>query len=581
MKRFLLILLVVVACKNPELKEEENFPTPFEKSNGNQTPEYREIIDFYIELAREFPEINIQTMGPTDSGNPLHIVTFNEDGAFNFAKLRERNAIILINNGIHPGESDGIDATMQLFRDLAIQKIKSPRRTVIVTIPVYNIGGALYRNRHTRANQNGPEEYGFRGNARNYDLNRDFMKSDTQNAFSFAEIFHLIQPDFFIDNHVSNGADYQYTLTHLFTQHNKLGGKMGRYLNNDLIPELSDSLAAKNWDITPYVNVYNQVPDSGFSQFMDHARYSTGYTALWNTFGMMVETHMLKPYKKRVKGTYELMKSMITITEKNRDTIKKLKEEAVRASMASSFYLTGWKIDSTKVSNLNFKGYEADTITSEVTGYPRLSYDQTRPFTKEIPYYNHFSAGKRITVPESYIVPAGWYEVRKRMEANAVEFTEVSKDTTVLAEVYYIESYKTFPYAYEGHYSHYNTQVTTVQDSVVLSKGDIVIPTAQPAIRYIMEALEPETTDSFFNWNFFDTVLQQKEGYSSYVFEDTAAQMLAKDSLLRKDFELKKTEDPVFAENPRAQLQWLFKKSVHYEKKHNRYPIYRIPKKKL
>jgi hypothetical protein len=31
----------------------------------------------------------------------------------------------------------------------------------------------LNRNSTSRTNQNGPEEYGFRGNARNFDLNRD------------------------------------------------------------------------------------------------------------------------------------------------------------------------------------------------------------------------------------------------------------------------------------------------------------------------------------------------------------------------------------------------------------------------
>ena len=191
----------------------------------------------------------------TDSGYPLHIVTFNDDAEFNFSKIRERKAILLINNGIHPGESDGIDATALFFRDLATGKTQIPKRTVIVTIPVYNIGGALNRNKTSRTNQNGPVEYGFRGNSRNFDLNRDFIKADSKNATSFAEIFHLVQPDVFIDNHVSNGDDYQYTLTHLFTQHNKLGGDLGNYLQNSLMPQLEDSLAKKDWDITPYVNL--------------------------------------------------------------------------------------------------------------------------------------------------------------------------------------------------------------------------------------------------------------------------------------------------------------------------------------
>lgn len=265
-------------------------------------------------------------MDDTDSGEPLHIVTYNANRTFESEfNDGEKQNIILINNGIHPGESDGIDASMMLLRDFAENRIKAPENTIVAVIPVYNIGGALNRNSTTRTNQNGPKEYGFRGNARNYDLNRDFIKSDTKNAKAFAKIYHTLQPDVFIDNHVSNGADYQYTLTHLFTQHNKLGGSLGNYLHNSFMPNLEDQLEKKNWPITPYVNVFNQVPETGFSQFMDHPRYSTGYTTLFNSLGMMVETHMLKPYKQRVEGTYEFMRTVIDMLEEDGETIKKIK----------------------------------------------------------------------------------------------------------------------------------------------------------------------------------------------------------------------------------------------------------------
>ena len=224
---FLLLTFLFIACETKEEQENISFKTVFETSNGLETASYHETIAFYRSLAKEYPEINIQSIGNTDSGYPLHIVTFNKDGDFSFERLRKNKILVLVNNGIHPGESDGIDATMLLFRDLALKKVKNPNNVILTTIPIYNIGGSLNRNSTTRANQNGPISYGFRGNAQNYDLNRDFIKADTENAKSFAEIFHLIKPDIFIDNHVSNGADYQYTLTHLFTQHNKLGGTLG------------------------------------------------------------------------------------------------------------------------------------------------------------------------------------------------------------------------------------------------------------------------------------------------------------------------------------------------------------------
>ncbi|NAS29627.1 hypothetical protein GTQ40_01450 [Flavobacteriaceae bacterium R38] len=578
MKRFFIFFLIIVACQNQEQEEKESFLTLFESSKGTETPEYQEVIDFYIELAREFPEINIKTMGETDSGLPLHIVTFNDDGEFNFSKIRERKAILLVNNGIHPGESDGIDATMLFFRDLATNKVKIPKRTVIVTIPVYNIGGALNRNSTSRTNQNGPLEYGFRGNARNYDLNRDFIKNDTKNAKAFAEIFHLVQPDVFIDNHVSNGADYQYTLTHLFTQHNKLNGNLGAYLHTSLMTKLEDSLASKNWDITPYVNVFNRTPESGFSQFMDYPRYSTGYTTLWNTFGMMVETHMLKPYKQRVEGTYELMKSMVDIIEEDKDTIKTLRDEAFKAYSNKKTYPLDWEIDTTQSSILKFKGFEGENIKSEVTQFNRLKYNRDQPFTKDVVYQNYFKPKKEIQIPEAYVIPQGWWNVINHLSQNMVEMTQIESDTTIQVQTYSIENYQTRTAAYEGHYQHFNTTVSPSSETIAFRKGDIIIYTNQRAIRYLIETLEPEAPDSFFNWNFFDTILQQKEGFSPYVFEDIAKELLENDADLKQRFETKLAEEEAFANNWYSQLDWIHKQSEHYEKAHLKYPVFRILK---
>ena len=376
---FLLTILLLFSCNN-NTTTDYNFETAFEASNGLETGTYNEVIDYWKALANNYAQVTIQEIGMTDAGYPLHLIILNPDGEFDMDKLRKDKRVILINNGIHPGESDGIDATMMLFRDIVQGKVEAPEKTVLTAIPVYNIGGALNRNTGTRANQNGPIAYGFRGNAQNYDLNRDFIKSDSKNAKAFAKVFHLVKPDVFIDNHVSNGADYQYVLTHLFTQHNKLQGDLGNFIENTIRTELEQKLEAKDWIITPYVSAFRNTPEYGFSQFMDYPRYSSGYTTLFNTLGMMVETHMLKPYKSRVEGTYELMKSMIEITEEQHEAIAELRAKAWKDILAKDTYPIDWKIDTTKTTTLNFKGYEAERIRSEVTGAMRLKYYRDRPF---------------------------------------------------------------------------------------------------------------------------------------------------------------------------------------------------------
>ena len=575
---FLTALFLLISCESETQDEKSSYPTQYEISEGKETATYQQTIDYYITLAHDFPEINIHTIGKTDSGYPLHMVTLNPDGDFNYENIRKVKSIILINNGIHPGESDGIDATMMLYRDLATGKLELPKNTVLVTIPIYNVGGALNRNSTTRANQNGPAEYGFRGNARNYDLNRDFIKMDTQNARTFAQIFHMVKPDVFIDNHVSNGADYQYTLTHLFTQHNKLGGEMGEYLHNTLMPSLESSLAKKDWDITPYVNVFNVPPEMGFSQFMDHPRYSTGYTTLWSTLGLMVETHMLKPYQQRVEGTYDLMQSLIEVVETEHENIKTLRKETLEKNLDLTEYYFNWQIDTTRSSTLNFKGYEAEQPTSEVTGLPRLKYNREKPFTKETVYQDYFYPADTVAVPAAYLIKKSWAGVIERLDANKIQYTPLKKDTTLTVETYHIMDYDTRNAPYEGHYLHSNTRVAKNTEQVHFREGDLLIPTGQPGIRYLLETLEPQGADSFFNWNFFDTLLQRKEGFSPYVFEDVALEMLQVDTLLRQEFEAKKEAELNFANNWYAQLNWIFERSEHFEEAYLSYPVYRVAK---
>lgn len=569
--------ITIFACKQ---KNESvlNFTTQFEKSDGTETPEYKDVISYYKKLAKTYDEISIHSIGKTDSGEPLHVVIFNTDGARQLSEINNTTKnTLLINNGIHPGESDGIDASMMLLRDIVQNdSLKTKyQNTIICVIPVYNIGGALNRNSHTRANQNGPKEYGFRGNAQNYDLNRDFIKQDTKNAATFAKIFHAINPDVFIDNHVSNGADYQYAITHLFTQHNKLGGDLGLLLENDMRPFIEESLSQKEISITPYVNVWGTTPENGWSQFFDSPRYSTGYTTLFHTLGMMVETHMLKPYKVRVEQTYELLFSALDFIAKKGDKIKEMRKNSVEKILQKREYTIAYDVDKSNPSRFNFKGYEAAYIDSKITSGKRLFYDRSKPYEKTINYYNNYISGKEITIPKAYIVKNGWNKVKERLDNNQIQYTILEKDTVISVETMHVVNFKTRD-AYEGHYMHYNTEISRKQENVQFQKGDLLIPTNQNGVRYILETLEPEAPDSFFNWNFFDTVLQQKEGYSAYVFEDIAEEFLKNNPAIKKALDAKIAEDADFAKNPRAQLNFIYKKSPHYEKAHKLLPVFKV-----
>jgi hypothetical protein len=552
------------------------YPTFFEKGNGNQSADYEEVLRFYNQLDADFETIQLQTFGLTDSGEPLRVVIFDADQKFDY-KSNSAKITLLINNGIHAGEPDGIDASMQLFRDLALQKIAVPKNVIVIAIPVYNIGGLLNRNSTSRANQNGPEVYGFRGNARNFDLNRDFIKTDTRNTQAFTQIFHHFAcPDIFIDNHVSNGADYQYKLTYIMTEPNRLGKTLGEFIKTEMTPAIVKDLQSKKVESTPYVNVWHGTPAEGFSQFSDTPRYATGYTSLFNSLGYVVETHMLKPYAERVRVTYDFMVSTLQYADKNVTLIKNKRAENSKQYQVGNAYPIQWTIDSSKVEKMKFLGYEGGYKPSDVTSGKRLYYDRNKPYSKEIPFYGTYKAVKYIKIPKAYVIPQGQWKVIELLTNNQLAYMRLTKDSIIAVESYRIVDYKTAKNAYEGHYPHSNTQVNVTKTEVKFRKGDYIFATQQTGVKYLLETLEPEAVDSFFNWNFFDTILQQKEGYSDYVFEDSAAEYLKQHPEIKAQLEEKCKQNKAFADNPEAQLDWIYKNSPWYETAHLRFPVYRI-----
>ena len=330
--------------------------TRFEKSNGTETATYFEIIQFYKMLDNASDIIYIKEAGQTDAGYPLNVVLVSTDKNFNPVKWHQQNkVVIMINNGIHPGEPDGIDASMMLVRDIKNKKIILPNNVALAIIPVYNIGGSLNRNSSTRVNQNGPLEYGFRGNSQNLDLNRDFTKNDSRESKSFAEIFHWLNPDIFIDNHVSDGADYQHTMTLITTQYDKLGATAGTWLRNVFEPQIYAGMKEKNWDLIPYVEFDGADFNKGINMFYETPRYSSGYAALFGTFSFIPETHMLKPYKDRVLSTYDLMKVFIEKAGVNAEELIATRKKGVHETMQQKNLPLKWVLDKTKSSKIAFK----------------------------------------------------------------------------------------------------------------------------------------------------------------------------------------------------------------------------------
>jgi hypothetical protein len=553
--------------------------TPYETGNRNQSTTWAECIAFYERLAERFPTVlRWAQIGVSDNGIPMHAGVVTADAVSDRETLlRQGRPVFFNNNGIHPGEPEGIDVCMALVRDFCTQpeRLAALGDTVFLFIPVYNVDGCLNRQDTSRVNQQGPESFGFRGNGRHLDLNRDFIKCDSLAAQVFSRFFTAWDPDVMVDTHTSNGADYAYTMTLIPTQPDKLGGGLGQFLRDSMLPAIYGGMDERGWPTFPYVNCVAETPDDGIADFLDLPRFSTGYAALHHTIGFMPETHMLKPYADRVAAMQALVEVVLGFTVAHAAQIQYLRREARAGAARQVHWPLSWRADHNRPASLRFKGYRAVHVPSSLGTYQRLAYDRSQPWEKDIPYFNRYAEDAATVAPRAYLIPQAWREVIERLQWNGVTLQRLQEDQVFhSARVYGIQSVVSRAGPYEGHMFHDDVVLVERTETVHAHAGDAWVPLDQAKARYLVETLEPEAHDSFFRWGFFNSVLEKKAGFSAYVFEDTAHRMLEEEPALKAGFEQWKRANPHKLSDPQAVLGYIFAHGKrHAEPEWRRYPV--------
>ncbi len=577
-KLFLSVSVIIIAT----LLNLSGQVAPWLRYDKNESLPYDEVIAAYKQMDKDHKTARLVEMGKSDIGKPIHLFLISGDGDFDPASLKKKGkTIILINNGIHPGEPEGIDASIQYSWNLLYNKKGTEvlKNTVIAIIPVYNIGGTLNRSPYFRLNQNGPVEKGARRNATNLDLNRDFAKQDSHNARTFAAIWQFLQPDVFLDTHTTNGSDHQFTLTLLPTQYQRMEEPMGKFFIEVMEPELYSRMKKNSvYGMIPYVQFMERGKISSILGFEDHPYYSTGYASMFNSFAFMTENLVYKPFPERVNSVVDFIGQLTSFTSDYNSRIRTLRAEAIESTRAKREYVLDWKMDTTIYRLLEFKGYEYEMTTTPLTGRPTGIYNREKPRTDTIKYFYSFLPQHTVKAPDAYIVPQGWENVISRLRINGVVMKPLPKDTTMLVESYYIESSEADKRSTQGHYVNSRISLRTETGERKFYAGDMRIELNQVSNKYIVALLEPEGPASFLRWNFFDAVLEGQDFFSIWGFESHAKELLDKDEELASQFEERRRNDPDFASDPVAQLQFIYQKAPHsiIEKSNFLYPVARV-----
>ncbi|MFA3783182.1 M14 family metallopeptidase [Melioribacteraceae bacterium 4301-Me] len=579
----LLIFLLLINFTLIGQTLEKKWLTDFEKSNYTATSNYDETINYLKKLEAASPYIKLITFGQSPQGRQLYAAIVSRQKLFNPSEIKKKGLpILLIQNGIHAGEIEGKDACLLLLRDILITKTKAKYldNCVLIVIPIFNVDGHERMSKYNRINQNGPKEMGWRATAQNLNLNRDYMKADSPEMINWLKFFTKWLPDFFIDTHTTDGADYQYTITYNISDGENQYPQTIEWIKSSLIPYFENKVEKEGYLIFPYVAFKGSKLEDGLVDWVPTPRFSNGYVPLQNRPALLIETHMLKSYKDRVYSTKFLIEAVIEKINDDSQKLVKMNKDADNWVIENYFYKKKPLPLSFSVTDKNkiiiFKGFNSIEKESGITGNKVLVYTNT-PVDFNIPFYYDLNVKDSVYVPKAYLIPKEWNEIVDKLKLHGVIIDTVRTSEQAVVEKYKFYDVKFSNSSFEGHQRpiyKYNVIIDTLR----LKKGDYIIRTDQRTLQIIVNLLEPLSQDSFIAWGFFNTIFERKEYFEVYSMNKIAEEMISENPKLKEEFLRKLQEDENFRNNSYMRLMYFYEKSPYSDKYLNQYPVLRIIK---
>jgi hypothetical protein len=565
------------------LGQQKGWLTDYEKSGGKETPRYAETMAFCERMAANSREITITSFGKSAQERLLPLVIVDQNRLTTPEEIRKSGKIVvLIQACIHSGECEGKDAGLMLIRDIVIEK-KYPGlldHLSILFIPIFNVDGHERFGPYNRINQNGPKEMGWRVTANNLNLNRDHLKAETPEMKAWLALFNEWLPEFFIDTHTTDGADYQYMLTYLMEVFGGMDPGLTDWCKTTFLPAMTASMERSGFPVFPYIEFRNwHNPRSGLESNPAPPMLSQGYTSLRNRPGLLIETHMLKPYDQRVASTYQCLLSSLKILGKEytrlRERVNQADVHTASPSFRSEKFPLQFETSTTDSTMVTFKGIKYEVVKSEITGEEWFRYG-TEKVNMELPYFAMNSPSLTTRLPEAYIIPVEWNAIIEKLKIHGVNMYRLQKDTLLLISTYRMGNPKWNPQSYEGRHALYQFEATDITEQRLFKAGSMVVNMNQQQARIIAHLLEPKGNGSLLYWGYFDATLEQKEYGEHYVVEAMIPKMMEENPGLREEFETKKRNDPAFAKNPNQVLNWFYSKTPYWDSRKDIYPIGKI-----
>lgn len=561
--------------------------TRAEATDYRETARYEETADYCRRLAAAHPEsVQLRSLGRSPEGRDVLALVVSTAGRFTPEAVRTAGGdVVFVNACIHPGECEGKDAGLALLRDLLVNGENAQSHLLdgltLLFVPIHGVDGHERFGPFHRINQRGPVAgQGWRTSAQNYNLNRDWLKADAPEMRAVLELWREYQPDLIIDSHTTDGADYQYDLTWSLAVHADQHPAVAAWQREAFERNIFPALEKQGHKLAPYVVLKNSAePREGFEDGAAPPRFSTGYAAIRNRAGLLVETHSLKDYRTRVVATYDLLRATLEYVHAHPGTLRRATKQAdddtAARKLPKPFPLT-FKVGPGR-EPFAFRGFAYSRTISPISGQPTIHFDDTRPETFTVPFFNDIQVGRTVTPPRfGYVIPAAWTVVLERLRAHGIAWTTLEKPLATDVETYTFSRVEWDGRPFENHHSIKEMEFKPARRRMEFPAGSAVVDLAQPAAKAIVHLLEPDAPDSLLRWGYLDAIFEQKEYADDYLLEPMAREMLAKDPALAAEFEKRLMTDAKFSHDPVARLDFFYQRTPYWDERLNVYPIGRL-----
>lgn len=541
--------------------------TPAEAAGFRTTPRYDEVRAWLDRLAKASPLIRVESFGKTGEGRDLLMVRASKRGS--------GKPVVLVQAGIHSGEIDGKDAGLMLLRDIATRGKDSLLEKVdLVFVPILNIDGHERSSPWNFLHVRGPEAKGTEGNARNINLNRDYAKLDTPEIRAMVGLLRKLDPALYIDCHVSGGFDMQYDVTYTYAGWGKYARHRATalWLEQRFGPTVKAALTRAGHEPIIYPSpIDTRDPAKGIRYSPEGPRYSTGYGDFIGVPTVLVENHMLKPYRQRVLGTYVLLEAALKLAAQDAERIAEAK--AIDRAERPAQLLTRWAPAKEPIGWVDkFKGVAFETYKSPATGQMEQRWTGRR-ITFPMPIIGQ-DATEAVSLPKAWLVPAAQTEVIEKLRLHGIGFETLSTEQTLRVDTVRLHDVK-LAAAHDGRIP-LTARFTHEQGEALISAGTVRVWSDQPLGLLAAALLEPESQDSFLAWGLFPEVLSGPAGTEDFVIAPILNALLASDAQLRADFARKLASDSKFSGDSKARLRWLSDQLPHRDSFSGVYPIKRV-----